>query len=210
MGKLIIELGEHRPCGSGDLVFLEGDRSHSVYACVAGRLRVFLTLPSGRELLLGVKSRGDEFGELSALDGRPRSASVAAIEPSVVAVLSAAQFIDAIDRSPALSAAVRESLSAALRLANDRLATRNTNSATVRTGRMLVELASMMMRHGPDTGGAYDVAITQSDLAAWIGATREATARALAGFRRAGLIETGRGRIVVLDVAELNTLVTSL
>ena len=54
---------------------------------------------------------------------------------------------------------------------------------------MLVELASLMMRHN---GGstACEVPITQSDLADWIGTTRESTARALAGFRRAGLVET--------------------
>ena len=42
-------------------------------------------MPSGRELLVGIKQPGDEFGELSALDGRPRSASAAAIDQTVVA-----------------------------------------------------------------------------------------------------------------------------
>ncbi|MGE5211152.1 MAG: helix-turn-helix domain-containing protein [Acidobacteriota bacterium] len=77
-----------------------------------------------------------------------------------------------------------------------------------RTGRMLVELASMKMRHtGP--AGSYDLSITQSDLAGWIGATRESTARALAGFRRAGLVRTSRGCITVLDVVGLDALVAA-
>jgi CRP-like cAMP-binding protein len=73
---------------------------------------------------------------------------------------------------------------------------------------MLVELASLMMRHGG--GDVFELPMTQSDLAEWIGATRESTARALAQFRRAGLIETCRGRIVVLDVVGLDALVSAV
>jgi CRP-like cAMP-binding protein len=73
---------------------------------------------------------------------------------------------------------------------------------------MLVELASLKMRHaGPSS--SFQLALTQNDLAGWIGATRESTARALARFRRAGLVETGRGYITVLDVVGLNQLVAT-
>ena len=158
VGDAITDLGRRRSYAPGDLLFVEGDGSHSVYACVEGRVRIFLTTPSGRELLIGIKAPGDEFGDL--------------------------------------------------RRANDRLVTRNSNSATVRTGRMLVELASMMMRHG-GPAGTYELPLTQAELAGWIGATRESTARALARFRQAGLVRTGRGQIVVLDVLGLNELVSA-
>ena len=108
--------------------------------------------------------------------------------------------------APHLSVSVCRSLSAELRRANDRLVTLNSNSATVRTGRMLVELASLMMRHGGDAE-TYTLPLTRTDLAGWIGATRESTARALTRFRRAGLVRTCRGQIVVLDVLGLNELV---
>ena len=151
---------------------------------------------------------GEEFGELSALDGRPRSASAASIGRTVVAEIRADRFMELLVEEPHLSVAVCQSLSAELRRANERLVTRNSDSAVVRTGRMLVELASMRMRHsGAD--GSFELALTQSDLAGWIGATRESTARALAGFRHAGLVETGRGRITVLDVVGLNQLVAT-
>ena len=209
VGHVIADLGRLRTYASGDLLFVEGDHSHTVYVCIEGRVRVFLTMPSGRELLVGIKLPGDEFGELSALDGRPRSASAAAIGPTVVAELRADRFIEALTDEPHLFVAVCQNLSAQLRLANDRLVARNSNSATVRTGRMLVELASLMMRHS-GSSSSYEVPITQSDLADWIGATRESTARALAGFRRAGLVETCRGRIVVLDVLGLNEFVSAV
>lgn len=208
IGDAITDLGVHRACGAGDLLFVEGERSHSVYACIEGRVRIFLTTPSGRELLVGIKEPGDEFGELSALDGRPRSASAAAIDSAVVAILPADRYLDLLLGAPQLSVSVCQSLSAELRRANDRLVMRDSCSATVRTGRMLVELASLMMRHSGQAD-SYELPLTQTDLAGWIGATRESTARALARFRRAGLVRTGRGHIVVLDVLGLNDLVSA-
>lgn len=208
VGDAIADLGQRRTYAPGELLFVEGDHSHSVYVCLEGRVRIFLTMPSGRELLIGIKSPGEEFGELSALDGRPRSASAAALDPTVVAEIRADRFMELLHDEPQLSIAVCQSLSAELRRANDRLVTRNSDSAVVRTGRMLVELASMKMRHGGPSG-RFELALTQSDLAGWIGATRESTARALARFRRAGLVETGRGCIIVLDVVGLNQLVAT-
>jgi CRP/FNR family cyclic AMP-dependent transcriptional regulator len=208
VGDAIADLGQRRTYAPGELLFVEGDHSHSVYVCLEGRVRIFLTMPSGRELLIGIKSPGEEFGELSALDGRPRSASAAALDPTVVAEIRADRFLELLHDEPQLSIAVCQSLSAELRRANDRLVTRNSDSAVVRTGRMLVELASMKMRHGGPSG-RFELALTQSDLAGWIGATRESTARALARFRRAGLVETGRGCIIVLDVVGLNQLVAT-
>ena len=208
IGDAITDLGRRRSYAPGDVLFVEGDDSHSVYVCLEGRVRIFLTTRSGRELLVGIKSPGDDFGELSALDGRPRSASAAAIDRTVVAVLPAALYMELLLRAPHLSVSVCRSLSAELRRSNDRLVTRNSNSATVRTGRMLVELTSMMMRHGGESE-TYELPLTQSDLAGWIGATRESTARALARFRRAGLVRTGRGQIVVLDVLGLNEFVSA-
>ncbi len=208
VGEAIADLGQRHVYAPGDLLFVEGDRSHSVYVCIEGRVRIFLTMPSGRELLIGIKTPGEEFGELSALDGRPRAASAAALDATVVAELRSDRFMELLVGEPHLSVCVCQSLSAELRRANDRLVTRNSDSAVVRTGRMLLELTSMRMRHAAPTS-TFELALTQSDLAGWIGATRESTARALARFRRAGLVETSRGCITVLDVVGLNRLVAA-
>lgn len=203
VGEMIADRGRRRTYAPGCLIFVEGDHSHSVYVCLEGRVRIYLTTPSGRELLVGIKLPGDEFGELSAIDGRPRSATAAAIDQTLVGVMPASDLMVMLRDDPELSVGVCQSLSAELRRSNDRLVTLNSKSATVRTGRMLVELASLIMRHS-GTADSYEVPITQADLAGWIGATRESTARALGRFRRAGLIETCRGRIVVLDVVALS------
>jgi len=208
VGAVIVDHGRRRWYAPGETLFLEGDHSGNVYVCESGRIRIFLSTPSGRELLLGIKRSGEEFGELSAFDGRPRSASAVALEASVIFELPGKEFSDLLAESPELTADVLHNLTAQLRRANDRLVARNSNSAMVRTGNMLVELSSLMMK----AGGCVDrceLPITQSDLADWIGATRESTARALACFRRAGLVETGRGRIVICDVVGLDEMIAA-
>ena len=51
VGDAIADLGQRRSYAPGELLFVEGDHSHCVYVCVEGRVRLFLTMPSGRELL---------------------------------------------------------------------------------------------------------------------------------------------------------------
>jgi CRP/FNR family transcriptional regulator, cyclic AMP receptor protein len=208
VGSLIASRGHRRAVPAGATIFMEGDRSHSVFACLEGRVRIFVNLPSGRELVMGVKLPGQEFGELSAIDERPRSASAAALEPSVVAQMSGVEFIDELVHTPPLAALLLRSLADQLRRANARLCARNSDTTAVRAGHMILELAGLTARHG-DPGELISLPITQLDLAEWIGATRESTARALAGFRAAGVLDTSRGRIVIRDLAALAELVRS-
>lgn len=198
LGELVLTLGAPIALRRGETLFHEGDPSNSVYACRAGRLKVIVTTPSGSELVLGWKEPGDGFGELSAIDGAPRSARVVAAVDSELAVLGRADFLDALRRTPDLAVALLVELSDHLRRANARMTTRHSERIPVRVGQRLVELAAQVRRHG-DVHGPVELTITQDDLAGWIGATRESTARALGELRRQGLVETGRGRIVVSD-----------
>ncbi len=208
VGEFIAARGHLLELAEGAPLFFEGDRSHSVYVCLEGTIRIFITLPSGRELVMGRKHPGEAFGELSAIDARPRSASAVAIEPSIVAHMAGEQFLDELHHEPALAIAVLRGLTDQLRLTNARLRAHNAESAMVRCGHMLVELSMLKLRH--DRRAEHiELAITQADISEWIGATRESTARALAKFRSEGVVETGRGRIVVHDVRGLARLIES-
>lgn len=205
LGGLIAERGTKIHFSGGDPLFREGDKSTSVYACTYGRIKVFVTTPSGRDLLLGVKTPVQAFGELSAIDGRPRSASAFAMERSVVAQLTAEELLDAFTTTPMLALLVLREISDQLRRANARIAARGTQSTTARAGSLLLELGEKFRRHGPSVD-SIELPITQDELAAWIGATREATARSLATFRKAGAISTGRNKIVLHGLDSLTSL----
>ncbi len=206
LGELVLARGTPIRLAAGDTVFSEGDRSDSVYACRSGELKVTVSTPSGDELLLGLKRPGDGFGELSAIDGAPRSARVVAVVDSELAVLGRAAFLDALAGAPEVAVGVLVELSDLLRRSNERVTATRSEPIPVRVAHRLIELCAQVHRHR-GTGGRCELAITQDDLAGWVGATRESTARALGSLRRRGIVETGRGRIVVRDEEALRRVV---
>jgi CRP/FNR family transcriptional regulator, cyclic AMP receptor protein len=203
LNHLVITIGRHQTVVSGTAVFREGSLGSSVYAVVSGRFKLEVTTPGGREVVLGVVGPGQVFGELSALDGLPRSASVIALERSVVSMVTREELLDSLASSPGLALELLRSLSERMRGATINLSERADTPTAVRAARRLHALATLGTKERASPAGKFDLAITQNDLAAWIGATREATARALATLRRDGVVRTGRGTITVLDVARL-------
>jgi CRP/FNR family cyclic AMP-dependent transcriptional regulator len=204
VGDFIRARGRRTLLRAGSPLFFEGDRSTNVYSCVSGSVRIFVTAHSGREVLIGFKHAGEQFGELSAITRRPRLASATAADDSVVAHMPGDQFLDELAHERGIAFAVLLSLAEQLQATNLRLLARDSQSARSRTGHKLAELAALRKRHHGDavTNGVV-LDITQSDLAGWIGTSRESVCRALADFRRHGVIDTGRGHIIVHDVDEL-------
>ena len=212
MSELLAAKGTKVQVRKGETLFREGDASTSVYSCLFGRIKIFVTTPATRDLLLGVKTPGQVFGELSALDGRPRSAGATAMELSVVACMSSDQFLESLQSAPVVAVELLRAMSEHLRRSNARIGARDSESTTVRVGHLLVELGEKFQRHGASTAPlssvspvssvssvspSVDLPISQDELASWIGASREATARSLAIFRRAGAVSTGRQRITL-------------
>lgn len=208
ISEVISERGQSRSFAPGECLFLEGDRSNRVYVCEDGRIRIFVTMASGRELLLGRKEPGELFGELSALDHRPRSASATAEVATVVSTMSSDELLDELYRQPQLGVELLVRLAQQLRKTNARLRARNGESTLVRAGHLLIEMSSLKLRHDP-SARRIAVEMTQDELAEWIGATRESVARALARLRSAGVVHTTRGCIFVDDLAGLVAIVES-
>jgi len=199
LGAFIAERGRRTEFGAGEYLFHEGDRSVAVYACLDGRVGIELALPSGRELLLGMKTPGQAFGELSAIDHGSRSASARAVDDVAVAVLGVEAFLSGLAERPDLAIGMLRDMAGLLRASNARLSARNSESIAARVGGRLLELSHLTRRHA-GTIGSVELPITQTDLANWVGTTRESAARALSSLREAGAVRTGRGVIVVVDI----------
>ena len=202
LGEFIAHHGRPSKLEAGQRVFHEGDVSTAVYACLSGRINVFITTPTGRDLILGSKSPIQGFGELSAIDAGPRSASAVAVEPTVVAQIPGEQFRVWLAELPQLALTVMRELAEQVRRDNARASAWASENITQRVGHLLVDLTAKYHRHGQPTDPT-DLPITQDEVAAWVGASRESTARALAVLRRTGAIETARHKIVVIDCRAL-------
>ena len=197
--RRLLDRGTRRRVSKGAMLFVEGDTSDRVFVLLAGRVRIFRTDDSGRETLLAIRGPGDLVGELTVLDGDPRSASAMALEAGEVAIISGAEFREALDVVPGLARILLGTVVGRLRDADRKRAEFGGADATRRVARRLVELAE---RYGEEDGAAVviSLAITQEDLAAWTGASREAVSRAVRDLRKRGLIETGRRSVTVVDL----------
>jgi CRP-like cAMP-binding protein len=206
LGALLGGRGSRRRLPAGAILFLEGDEGPFVYAVVRGRIKLTAATPSGREVLLSVREPGEIFGELAALDGRPRSATASALEDAEVAQMDAPGFLGLLEAHPAMAVEVLRDVSAGLRAASLRLSRSAGSDTAARVAHHLLDLAARVREHHGSPAAA-ELTITQDDLAAWAGTTRESVARVLSRFRAGGLVLTGRGHITVKDPAALARLV---
>jgi CRP/FNR family transcriptional regulator, cyclic AMP receptor protein len=200
--RTLAATGRSRRFRARQRLFREGEPGDHVIAIVSGRVKVSVQTRSGRELLLAVKEPGDLVGELSVIDGRPRSATAIALDPVEALVVPAPAFGDFVESHPRIAVRLLRTLAAQIRAADRRSIERDTGDITCRVARRLVDLAERLVEHR-GSNVEITLAVSHDDLAGWVGATREATSRALGRLRAEGCLTTGRQRIVLTDLAAL-------
>lgn len=173
--------------GPGVTLFRAADPPSTVFFVCRGTLRVHAETPSGA-MTLALLGRGDLIGEMSALDGRGRSAAVTTVEPSELACLPRAIFSDALSRLPALAVNVARLLSERLRLADQTIVSLASMEVDRRVARQLLTLATRYGLPCGDEAIHLPLRLTQQDLASLVGASRERTNRAVVAFKRRGWI----------------------
>ena len=169
----------------------EGDESDSLYLILAGRVKVYLSDDTGKELILAIKGPGQYFGEM-VLDNQPRSASVMTLEPSQFAILSRDDFRTFLLRHPEVALQLIQNLIRVARGLNQNVRSLAMLDVYGRVARTLLELAV-------DQNGKLVIPekLTQKDLAARVGASREMINRILRDLTTGGYVSTEGGRIII-------------
>lgn len=198
----LLERGRRRKIRAGDTLFHEGDASDWVAVLLRGRAKVSYYTEAGGEVVLGVRDPGDLLGELSALDGATRSATVTAIDEVEALVLTADAFRLFLESYPRLALELVKSLVARLRDADVKRVEFGAYDSVGRVARRLIELADRFGKEGPD-GVTIELPISQQELAGWTGSSRESVAKALSALRRLGWVDTGRRQMVIRDLDAL-------
>jgi CRP/FNR family cyclic AMP-dependent transcriptional regulator len=198
--QALLAAGRQRRYRRDTRVFCEGDRSDSVIVIVEGRVKVTVTGADGAESVLGVRGPGAMVGELGAFDGSPRAASVVALEPLTVRILSTAEFRTFLAQQPGAALELVRMLVGRLREADRRRAEFGSYHTLARVAHLLADLIATPE---PPATGAVAVRLSQQEIAGLVGASRESVARALATLRTRGLLATGRRTITVLDPGAL-------
>jgi len=195
------ERASRRRHARGAALFREHEDSDSVVVVLAGRVKVS-TVTDGREVVLAFRGPGDLVGELSAIERRPRSATVTAVEPVEALTLAASEFRAFLHAHPRVALLLLEMLSRRLRDADRKRVEFAAHDTVGRVSARLVELAEA---HGRPAGAGVEITLplSQEELAGWTGASREAVGKALQLMRGLGWVATQRRRITVLDLEAL-------
>jgi CRP-like cAMP-binding protein len=171
-----------------DVIFQREDPGNSLFIIEKGAVRVFVPGAQGTDLTLAVFNAGDFFGDMSLLDGRPRSASIAATLETTTLVLERADFISLLRARPDAAMAVLEVVAKRLRDAGEMASDLAFLGVGGRLAKRLLDLAETNGVQGAD-GSYLDMPITQEELATMIGVTRESVNRNLNQFRRLGWVQ---------------------
>jgi CRP-like cAMP-binding protein len=198
--------GRVRRFAKGETLFHEGDDPGGVIAIVRGRVKVWMAGVGGREVVLRFPAAGELIGELAAMAGRPRTATVTAVDGVEAIAMRVPEFQRFVSEHPRVAPLVFERVAALLAEADRQLVDFATRDVTARVASCLIELAQDAGE--PDSGGVrITLPLSQDELGAWAGASREAVARSLHLLRELGWIETRRREIKVLSVEGLRSLV---
>lgn len=185
--------------GAGQQVVGHLDTSHDVFFVIAGRVRVLVHSRSGKQVSYRDIGPGQMFGEFAALDGEARSATVLALSDCLLASLDDKAFQEVVLEHPEVTLRLLRHLTRLVRFYSERVRELATLPVEIR---VQLELLRLARPDGP-TAAVIDPAPTHAELAERIGTHREAVTRALATLRRAGLLETGRGRLAIPDLQRL-------
>ncbi len=194
-------LSRRRSYPRNGVLFRQGDAGDEVLVLRSGRVKVCARRAKS-EVILAVLDPGALLGELSAVDGSPRSATVIALEPVEVDVTSQAQFSRLLAEHPRIATELLHLLAGRLRDASLRQLEFGTMDTLGRLCASLVELAS---RYGREDGDATEIRapLRQGELAAWSGMSREALVKGFRQLRSIGWLSVDGRTITLHDLGAI-------
>ncbi|MGH6768216.1 MAG: Crp/Fnr family transcriptional regulator [Xanthobacteraceae bacterium] len=182
-----------------ETLFLAGDAGDGCYLVEDGLLKASVLSPAGSERVLAIFGQGAVIGELSMIDGAPRSASVTALRPARLNYVSRVAFESFGASNPDVYRSITMVLVRRLRDTNGALVATSFLSVKGRVARALLSLAEAF---GRDVGGGRILIrqkVTQSDLAAMAGIARENVSRVLQDWMRRKLLSRLAGYYCLED-----------
>jgi CRP/FNR family cyclic AMP-dependent transcriptional regulator len=188
---------------SGHRLFEVGDVGDGLYLLKSGLLKVMLESPQGGEVIIAILVPGTIVGDLAIIDGLPRAATVIALLDSDLLFVERADFDRCALRHPELYRAIAKILSSRLRATNQAVAADAFLSVKGRMARTLLQIAKILGRSVGDREISFPDTISQRDLAAMSGITRETANRVLAEWARIGLVVKSAHCYLITDSERL-------
>ncbi len=195
-----------RRFGPHEQIIDQQSESRDVCFVVVGTVRVVNYSLTGREITLDDVGEGNFFGELAALDSEPRSASVMALSPTLIALMPAGAFIAMLERHPLVALGIMRRLARIIRSSTDRIMDLSTLGANNRVHAELLRQARLTVGENAKSATIRPIPL-HGDIASRVSTTRETVARVLNDLARQGIVERRKDSLVIGDLSRLGDMV---
>ena len=197
-----------RQVDAGQVIVARNSADRDVHFVVSGHVRVTSFSAGGRQVTFRDEPPGEVFGELAAIDGKPRSADVVALDSVLVASLTPQAFRELLAGEPLVRERVLQRLAGLVRLLSERVMDLSTLGVQ---NRIHAELLRQARLAGGNTKEArLDPAPKHADIASQVSTYREQVTREISALVKQGLAAKDGNALVLLDVPKLERMVTEV
>ena len=193
---------KHTVLKRGATLFAKDDPGNSLYALISGTMKISVSSPDGHHAILNLLGPGELFGEMSVLDGQPRSADATASTNCEIFVIDRRDFLPFVQSQPTLAMKFIELLCARLRWTTDQVEHVILQNLP---GRLASALLGLIEKHKPGPE-SHTILITQQEISEMVGMTRRSINKQLRAWAARNWVRLEHGAIVVLDAAALREL----
>jgi CRP-like cAMP-binding protein len=198
----IAALATRRSYDEGAIIFMRGDPGDSLCGVVTGRVRISASRAGGKEVFLNIMEPGDAFGEIALLDGSPRTATATAMVRTELTIIPRDAFFALLRAEPQLTEHLIQLLCKRVRWTAEQMEDSALLSVPAKVAKRLLSLASV---HGRESPEGTRLAISQEELAQFLGLSRQIVNQHLQAWRAQGWITLGRGSVTLTNPRALQT-----
>lgn len=202
------ECARLRTIARGIEVFREGDPGDAFMVIIEGRVKVFKSTASGKQIILEIFGAGDPLGAVAVYEGAPFPASALALEDTTVLRVEARDFFRLLEQHPALVRGLLSGLTIRIAELTRRLTELAGGRVETRFARLFLKLSEQIGR--AEQGGTFvPMPLHRQELADLTGTTIETCIRIMSRWEKENVVHTGKDGFVILDREELEAAAAS-
>jgi CRP/FNR family transcriptional regulator, cyclic AMP receptor protein len=182
------------------IILLENDWGGSVYFILEGWVKIRTYNLDGKEVTLNIIGKGEIFGEMAALDKKPRSTDAITLTSTTIGRIPAEDFVNLITTEPMAGVRLAQIMARRLRQVNRRLQLREANSLS----RVADAILFLVDGQGKEAEGMMEIPnLPHREISSLSGLARETVTRVLTKLEKRGLIERDADLLRIPDVMAL-------
>lgn len=202
----VADVAVRRTFQRDERIFGQGDEGNALYGVVSGRVRIGAMAAGGKEVFLNIMEPDDSFGEIAVIDGMPRTAGAVAMERTELVAIWRADLLKLLRSEPELAIHLLVLACQRIRWASGLVEESAFLSPAARLANRLLNLATL---HGRHSRGGIEFRIAQSELAKFLGVTRQYVNEKLNAWKSEGWVSLTYGKLVIRNVDALRSVAAS-